>query len=501
MPQPNILVIMSDQLKATASHLYGNTFCQTPSLQRLANEGVMFRHAFTPHPLCMPARVALWTASYPHQNGSRRNETPISPSRPHAFAHWHQQGYHCGLIGKNHCFYDAENRALFDTWCEIGHGGPASEAPVGISWVRPIDGVLQAHRVRRNMPDVSPVFSYAHTDYPLEDYGTGLIASQTERFLEEHQQDPFALWVSFPDPHEPYEAPRRYADMFPPDAIHLPPWDEGELERAPERNRVLYRLLGMEDEPMEHVNGLLAAYYGMVRFLDDAVGQILDALERLDLRERTIVVFCADHGDFAGEHRMQCKGGVFYDALTRIPLLVSWPGHVPEGVADESMVSLADVVPTLMALQGEEMPGWVQTDPLPTVTDATSRDAAFSEYGCGGPAFTMEDLRDLDMPRGRASLMRSLRWREAEGRRKMARTRQWKYIHDPMGDADELYDLVNDPWELRNVAGDEAHAGVEADMRQRLGDWAIMTEDALPVPQPPEGPLPTPPDAALPERR
>jgi len=501
MPQPNILVIMSDQLKATASHLYGNTFCQTPSLQRLANEGVMFRHAFTPHPLCMPARVALWTASYPHQNGSRRNETPISPSRPHAFAHWHQQGYHCGLIGKNHCFYDAENRALFDTWCEIGHGGPSSEAPVGIPWVRPIDGVLQAHRVRRNMPDVSPVFSYAHTDYPLEDYGTGLIASQTERFLEEHQQDPFALWVSFPDPHEPYEAPRRYADMFPPDAIHLPPWDEGELERAPERNRVLYRLLGMEDEPMEHVYGLLAAYYGMVRFLDDAVGQILDALERLDLRERTIVVFCADHGDFAGEHRMQCKGGVFYDALTRIPLLVSWPGHVPEGVADESMVSLADVVPTLMALQGEEMPGWVQTDPLPTVTDATSRDAAFSEYGCGGPAFTMEDLRDLDTPRGRASLMRSLRWREAEGRRKMARTRQWKYVHDPMGDADELYDLVNDPWELRNVAGHVAHAGVEADMRQRLGDWAIMTEDALPVPQPPEGPLPTPPDAALPERR
>jgi len=498
MPQPNILVIMCDQLKATASHLYGNTFCQTPSLQRLADEGVTFRHAFTPHPLCMPARVALWTASYPHQNGARRNETPMPVGRPHAFAHWHQRGYHCGLIGKNHCFYDADNRALFGTWCEISHGGPASEPPVGLAWARPIDDVIRAHSVRRHMPDVSPMFSYAHTDYHLADYGTGLVALQTERFLEQHQEDRFALWVSFPDPHEPYEAPRRYAEMFPPEVIELPPWREGELDGAPERNRVLYQMLGLEDEPTEHIYGLLAAYYGMVRFLDDALGQILDALERLGLRERTIVVFCADHGDFAGEHRMQCKGGVFYDALTRIPMVVSWPGNVPEGVVDDSMVSLVDVVPTLMTLQGDTIPWWVQSHPLPTVTEAAPRDAAFSEYGCGGPAFTMDDLRALDAPRGRASLMRSLRWREAEGRRKMIRTRRWKYVHDPMGDLDELYDLENDPWELRNVAAEPAYAAVEANLRQRLGDWAIMTEDALPVPQPPEGPLPTPADAALP---
>ena len=133
---------------------------------------------------------------------------------------------------------------------------------------------------------------------------------------------PFALWVTFPDPHEPYETPRRYWEMFPPERIQLPPWREDEFAAlAPERNRVLHQMLGMEEDRIEDIYGMLAAYYGAVRFVDDGVGQIITALDRLGLRENTIVVFCSDHGDFSGEHCMQCKGGVFYDALTRIPLI------------------------------------------------------------------------------------------------------------------------------------------------------------------------------------
>ena len=483
--RPNILVIMSDQLKATASHLYGNSFCETPSMARMAQEGVLFRHAFTPHPLCVPARVSLWTGQFPHSHGSRRNETLMSPGVVHAFPIWKEAGYTTGLIGKNHCFQTAEDLALFDTWCEISHGG-LREGMVtrGMSWFRPIEAIDAAHSVRRNMPRVSPRFSYAFSDFPLEDYSTGLVAGQTVRYLEKHRDDPFALWVSFPDPHEPYEAPRRYAEMFSPEVIDLPPWREGEFDAAPERNQVLYHILGVEDDPTEDIYGMLAAYYGNVRFLDDGLGQILDALERLGLRERTIVVFCADHGDFAGEHCMTCKGGVFYDCLTRIPLIVSWPGHTAEGRIDESMVNLIDVVPTLLGLQGLEVPRSMHGRPLPTVTDAPPRDAAFSEYAAGGPPFTLDDLRRLPEPYGRRALIRSLQWREAEGRRKMVRTREWKYVHDPMGDKDELYDLVNDPWELYNVVDDPAHRDVLMDMRLRLADWSIMTEDARPVPLP-----------------
>ncbi|MFH1086777.1 MAG: sulfatase-like hydrolase/transferase [Chloroflexota bacterium] len=490
MSAPNILVIMSDQMKATASHLYGNTFCETPNLERLTQEGVLFRHAFTPHPLCVPARCALWTGQFPHSNGCRRNETLMPADAVHAFHLWRGLGFHCALIGKNHCFEQPADLALFDTWCEITHGGRTNVHPnKGMAWFRPSEAIDQAHSVRRNMPKSSPRFSYAASDFPLEDYGTGLIAGQTVRFLEQRCADqqhgePFALWVSFPDPHEPYEAPRRYYDLFPPAAIQLPPWREDEMARAPERNRVLYQTLGMEDDPQEHVYGALAAYYGNVRFLDDGVGQIMAALDRLGLREKTIVVFCADHGDFAGEHNMMCKGGVFYDALTRIPLIVSWPGHVAAGKVDEGMANLVDVVPTLLRLQGIETPRSMHGQPLPTVTDVAPRDATFSEYGAGGPRFALSDLNSLRQPTGRRALMLSLQWREAEGRRKMVRTHERKYVHDPMGDADELYDLRADPWELTNVADDPAYASDLSELRLKLADWSIQTEDARQVPLP-----------------
>jgi arylsulfatase A-like enzyme len=484
--KPNILVIMTDQQKATASHLYSNTFCETPSMERLAKQGVLFEHAFTPHPLCVPARISLWTSQFPHSHGGRRNQTFMPADAIHTFKIWKEAGYHNGLIGKNHCFNRPEDLTLFDTWCDISHGGLTKDGTTrGMEWFRPLEGIQAAHQLRRNMTPQSPRFGYATSDLPLEDHSTGLIAGQTVRFLEAHQKEPFALWVSFPDPHEPWVAPEQYAAMFPPQKIDLPPWRKGEFDqRAPERNRVLHQILGMEEDALEDVYGLMAVYYGMVRFIDDGLGQILDALEAFSLRDNTIVVFCSDHGDFMGEHRMQCKGGVFYDCLTRVPLIVSWPGQVASGVQDDSMVNLVDLAPTLLQLQGFEVPRSMHSEGLPTVTDAKPQDATFSEYGAGARPFRMADLEKLPRPYGRRALMQSLQWREAEGRRKMVRTRKWKYVHDPMGDRDELYDLVNDPWELENIVDEKDHREVLAALQLRLADWSIKTEDAQPVPLP-----------------
>ena len=480
---PNIVDVMSDQQKATASHLYGNTFCETPSMERLAREGVLFDNAITPHPLCMPARVAFWTSQFPHSSGSRRNETPMPMDAEHAWRIWKKHGYTTGLIGKNHCFNRLEDQALFDVWNPYPG---ANNRTCGMEWFRSDKDLKRVSDAVKQMPQQTPSFGYGSTDLPLEDHSTGLIAGQATRFIESNSKKPFALWVSFPDPHEPWIAPKSYTDMFPANRIELPPQRHSEFAdgTAPERNVVLHDILNWRDDNIEDVYGVMGAYYAMVRFVDDGLGQILDCLEKNDIRENTIVVFCSDHGDFMGEHGMTCKGGVFYDCLTRVPLIFSWPSRIPCDIRQESMVNLIDVVPTLLELQGFEKPLRMQGDLLPVVTNSNEKKYTFSEYGCGGQAFSRSDLKKLSKPWGRQALMKSLQWREAEGRRKMIRTKDWKFVHDPMGDKDELYNLKDDPWELHNVCDCSEHTSIRSELSVRLGDWSIETEGDVPAPLP-----------------
>ena len=557
---PNVVWIVADQMKWSALRMYSEIGIEMPSLERLAAEGVRFQHAVTPHPLCVPARVSMMTSRYAHSTGSRRNETLMPPDQLHAYLIWKELGYTTGLIGKNHCFEQPSDLALIDVVCELPHLSRPQRGTVGqvkgMEWVVPEETILASHQTRMNMPEQSPAISYAVTEHPLEGYSSNAITTQAEAFIERAAKgdtfgsgggagggapNPFALFVSYPDPHHPLEIHKSYADLVPPESVKLPPTRDGEFDDQdmPERNRVLHEILGLHHDSEEDIRGAIAVYLAMGRMIDDGLGRILDKLESLGLRDDTIVVFASDHGDFAGEHHMLGKGGVFYDSLVRVPLIASWPaGGVPQGVVDDSPVNLIDVLPTFLQLggvadftqqpeirDGEELaPAGplllsnnssqlvtsetlrrLQGTPLPTVTSAPPRDAEFSEYGTGGPPFTMEMLDRLPARNGFATVLESLLSREAEGRRKMVRTRTWKYVTDPdEGPAqraagssgarqastsgarrgDELYDLVADPWELRNVAGDPANAAVISEMRALLGDWMMATEDPDPVPLP-----------------
>ena len=167
---------------------------------------------------------------------------------------------------------------------------------------------------------------------------------------------------------------------------------------------------------------------------------------------------------------MTCKGGVFYDCLTRIPLIFSGPG-IPEGAREGGMANLVDIVPTLYRLSGIDIPDSMEGRPLIANTDEEAADATFSEYGCGGPPFTMADLEACDRPYGRQALGRSLNQREAQGLARMVCTRDWKYVQDPAGGGDELYDLRSDPHELKNVIHESSHSGVIDELRLRLDGW------------------------------
>ena len=487
MEKPNVVVIMTDQMKANALHLYGNEFCIAPNLQRLADVGVLYENAFTPHPLCVPARISFWTSQYPHQHGCRRNQTLIKKDAIHAFKIWKKNGYHTAMIGKNHCFMDDDYEHTFDTWCELGHMNIEEKRKnKGMDWVRPVEKIKEVYdeagKIKKKEMNISCIFS----DCDPEDHSTGVVGRQTIKFLEDHKDEPFSLWVSFPCPHEPYIVPEKYARLFSRDKIKLPPWNrERFLKNIPERSRIIYEMLCVEDET-DRLYDVMAAYYGNIVFIDEMVGKIMDKLDELHIRGNTIMVFCSDHGDFMGEYRMTVKGGAFYDCLTKVPLILSWPGGIEGGIIDKSIVSLIDVVPTLLKLQGIDIPEGMIGELLPTITEACPRDIAFSEYGAGMQLLEMEEFKKvLEYSGGYEAIFETLLWREAEGRRKMVRTHQWKYVHDPMGDMDELYNLVEDPWEQENIIDDPKYKETVNVLRLKLLDWCIKTEDASYVQLPP----------------
>ena len=475
--QPNILVIMTDQQKATAIRMYGNPDVPTAALERLAGRGIRFDHCYTPHPLCVPARVSFWTGRYPHQHGSRTNEIPMPPGETHFARLLHDAGYRLALVGKDHCFQPTD-RALFEDQYVFAHGGPDDPEDPRIAevvrWIRsgrrPGQRILSEARVN---------------PYPPEHCPTAVLARRTVRFLEEQTGDrPFCAWISIPDPHGPLQCPEPYASMHPPESITLPPWRDDDLDQKMERVRVYRRLLGYDEMTEARIRQRVSIYYGMIRFLDDAVGQILDALDRRGLTEDTVVVFTSDHGDYAGEHRLTDKSSTLYDCMTRVPLLVSWPGHLPEGRVETNPVSLLDVMPTCLGLAGLARPAGVDGRMLPGTGDDPPRDAVFCEYGAGGPRLRLGDLPRLTRYPwdDETPPIPLLRWREAEGHPKMVRLGRHKYIYDPTDEVDELYDLGADPWELTNLARHPDYAPVRTALRDRLLEWSIRTEGGRPTP-------------------
>jgi choline-sulfatase len=460
--------------------MYSEIGIPTPSLERLAASGIRFDQCYTPHPLCVPARVSFWTGRYPHEHGARTNEILMPPGERNFAQLLREQGYRMALFGKNHCFPPAQEAELFDDRYVFAHAGPDPEICLDPREAEVTRWIRSGHREPGQR--VGPARVNPH---PAEHCPTAVLERRVVEFLERQEgEQPFCAWVSIPDPHGPLQCPEPYASMHPPESIALPPWREADLDEKMERARVFARMFDYAGLSEAQIRFRVSIYYGMIRFIDDAVGRMLDALERRGLAENTIVVFTSDHGDYAGEHRLTDKSSTFVDAMTRVPLIVAWPGHLPTGRIEASPVSLLDVMPTCLGLAGVERPAGIDGRTLPGTGDDPPRRAAFSEYAAGGPRLHVDDaLRLLEAPwEQETPAVPILRWREAEGHPKMVRWDRYKYVYDPMDEVDELYDLADDPWELTNRARDPAFAEIRRAGRDLLLDWSLRTEGGRPAP-------------------
>ncbi len=446
MDKPNILFIYSDQHRYDCVASNGHPFVQTPTMDRLGAEGARFTHAFTPIPMCVPARCSMLTGQWPARHGVIFNydgETfrPLRDEQPYMPALVQMAGYHTVHVGRWHVdpkrtplefgFHDYVPGWRYTQW-RRARGIPPT--PSDQSWRGQVD------------PFITPEQSSLawHADQ---------VIGWLEQFTEEG--DPFFLRWHMAEPHLANRPPEPYNSMY--DPASIPPWPSfgDTMEGKPFMHRQMLRNWGLEDKNWDFWAPIVGRYLGEISLLDAQIGRVLDALDRLGLAENTMVIYTADHGDMCGGHGMVDKHCVMYDDIVRVPMAVRWPAGIPAGrVVDDFVSNAVDLPATLVRLAGAEVPETFQgVDILPA---------------CRGEGTT-----------GRPDILSCYSGNQfGSYTQQMVRDRRWKYVWNATA-TDELYDLDTDPAELTNRAADPACADELKRLRARLAEWMEDTKDSL----------------------
>jgi choline-sulfatase len=437
-PAPNVLLIMADQLAASWLPAYGHPLAHAPNLTALAAGGVVFDAAYCASPLCAPSRAALLTGLLPSRTGVFDNAAEMRASLPTVTHHLRAAGYTTVLAGKMHFvgpdqLHGFEERLTTDVYPADLDWTPDWRLPHGdrLPWYHTMESVLT--------PGVT--VASMQVDYDDE------VAFQARRAIfdlaRRRADAPFFLCASFTNPHDPWEVPGRYWERYDAGAIPLPAVPAIALDEADPHSRRLRAMYGVDEAALTETQIRRArhGYFAAIGYLDERVGEVLEALRDAGLADDTIVVFTADHGEMLGERGLWYKMAFFEDAA-RVPLIVNAPGRLaPRRVT--APVSLLDVAPTLLELGGQPGAGagmdGASLVPLLGGTGGRPGDvvAEYLAEGVTAPAV-------------------------------MVRRGAHKLIRCP-GDPDQLYDLSADPRELRDLAADADAAGAERWAAVRAG--------------------------------
>jgi arylsulfatase A-like enzyme len=441
-PRPNILVLMTDHTNAQA--LAPGSPCLTPHLDALAAEGRRFQRCYTPNAICSPARASLMTSLYPSTHGmwdcthtQRPEWVDVPASRFRYFSQaLAEVGYANAYYGKWHV--EQSHRLEDFGWHEY-----EVRACQGAGF-QPSDQAESVVVPKRGYRDylLAGVADVADPRHPAIDHGIDFL----HRHAATHTDQPFCLFVSTIEPHDPYVSPRAFFDRYDVDNLPLPDSLHDDLADKPEAVR---RLAGVWRELTDaQWRQVRAAYWATITFLDAEFGRLLAMLRQLDLYEDTIIVFTSDHGDMLGAHGLATKGiATSYEEVYNIPLILRVPG-ARQGVEDASTcTSLVDLAPTLLdycvapALPGAQ--GRSLRPVLEGTADPGDWQSAYGEFFGQRFVYTQR-----------------ITWHGA-----------WKYVFNPAG-IDELYYLAEDPHERVNRADDPACRDILEAMCRRM--WEKM---------------------------
>ena len=507
MSQPNVLFVITDQHRADHVGFMGNDVVATPRLDKLAAQSMVFENAWVTNPVCMPNRSTLMTGRMPSAHGVIFNDRSLDWSANTIARVFRQAGYRTGLLGKSHLQHGmsknsvvpyrgapVQGSALPDRWDQIedferylegtaddpedfygfdhirlaiDHGARATGHH--LRWALEKGGKLEDLFVEydEGSPALKRSENWWQVYQPPYDAGlhsTSFVVDQTQAFIQaaEDEAKPWFAWVSFPDPHHPMTPPGEYFDRHKPADMVLPESRHDDLSQAPEHLRIYKDThpttqrnwvapCGYGDD--EILAEAIAATYGMIEMVDDGVGQILDTLDNMGVRENTVVVFTSDHGDMMGDHGLFLKGFMHYRGCLQVPMAISAPGMTPGRTRRlAASIDLPHTVLELCDLQ--EFDGMQGKSLVPVLNDP---DVSVRDY------VLIED----DVSNTTAKLT------PIPNKTRTVITEELRFTRNSKGE-EQLFDLADDPDEMRDIGSD---AGRRTKMLEVMTEALISADD------------------------
>jgi arylsulfatase A-like enzyme len=468
--KPNLIVFLPDQQRADTIACYGGKKVHAPNLNKLAAESVVFERAYVTHPVCTPSRSSLMTGTWPHINGCTRNSVPLDRRFRVLPELMQDKDYRTAYMGKWHLGEEGPARRGFHQWISTEDHGDYTNFLIAA-------GVTPDKQNGR--------FSeLAISNLPFKLSRPKFLEKHACEFIEKHFRDPFILVVAFVEPHSPYNGPLN--DEHPLSEIDLDLTATlPESENIPLRYRLMREwqqseaILDRERLPTqlffgitpEEYRSIKQRYLGLATLVDQSLGTILGCLERFGLTDNTIVVHTSDHGDSLGAHHLFGKEVMFEEAA-RVPLLVRLPRHKRAKIVPQP-VSHIDFVPTLLDLLGQ--PKHLQCagkSLLPII-----REEAIPE----GSIFIEWAPNRTKIKKGTSLASRRMIKRAVdECTRTVVSSDGWKLcLRDK--DLNELYNLIDDPLETRNLYSDRQYASVISRCAGEIHRWQESTHDRLKI--------------------
>jgi choline-sulfatase len=426
----NFLFVLADDHAGYALGCDGDANAITPNLDRLAAEGTRFAAHYCNSPVCTPSRQSFLTGQLPHAAGVTRLATPLSENKPTLARQFQKAGYSTGVIGKMH--FNQPGRAGLH-----GFDYAMTEREVQERWLRevkprPLPDGARVKPPWKPFQDPARIWlnaeklPFARLD---EDMKSAYQLRLADDFLAAHREKPFALWVSFQEPHSPYDFPFEDRGRLEASRFAVPRVGPEDAWQIPK----IFRDLSDDEK-----RGIAAAYYTSVHYLDRNVGRLLDTLRRLRLEEDTLVVYMADHGYCLGQHgRFEKHCG--YDPALRVPLIFRWPGRIRAGQTIRDFTESVDLPATI--------PDLLPLDPLPV-----RHGASLMPYLEGKRPSKRRDHIFTEYLENEEAYIRTSRWKYLYCSGKRARGDGYAIDNPTPGQYDRLYDLRRDPGEFTDVA-------------------------------------------------